>query len=272
VLAQTYKDFEIIVVDDGSRDRTRGVLEPYIARGQIRYIYQENRGIAGARNAGIRAATGDLIAFLDADDKWVPEKLERQVKIFEAHPSIGLIHSNSQRFIDGGSLLPPNRANLTDDEIDLHSGNIFAPFLLRKIYISCLTVMVKRECFNKAGFFDENPILKGFDDFDMWLRILRHYEARYIHAPLALYRIRVNNFSKNTVHMRNAHAYALKKACAQFDLPRELRRKAYNAMRREWGMGQYKISSYLLRKARFIKSKLGLYDVTQKSINSVTMI
>jgi hypothetical protein len=101
--------------------------------------------------------------------------------------------------------------------------------------------MVKSECFNKAGFFDENPILKGFDDFDVWLRILRHYEARYIHAPLALYRIRENNFSKNTRHMQRAHEYALAKAEREFSLSEDLVSRAREAMRKEWGLGVYAI-------------------------------
>jgi len=109
--------------------------------------------------------------------------------------------------------------------------------------------VVKRECFDKVGLFDENLILKGFDDFDMWLRILRHYEARYIHAPLALYRIRESNFSKNTHHMQRAHEYALAKAVREFTLSEDLVLRAREAMRKEWGLGEYVIP-YWARKVK----------------------
>ncbi|MCK4819314.1 glycosyltransferase family 2 protein, partial [bacterium] len=86
VLAQTYTDYEIIVVDDGSTDNTKEVMEPYMDR--IRYIYQENAGVSAARNTGIKAAKGDWVAFLDSDDEWLPGKLAVQIRAVERHPQL----------------------------------------------------------------------------------------------------------------------------------------------------------------------------------------
>jgi len=94
VLNQTYSNYEIIVVDDGSSDNTSQAIEPW--RSQIRYIYQDNQGVAAARNRGIDAATGDFIAFLDADDLFLPQKLQQQVAVFEAQPDLGMVISGWQ--------------------------------------------------------------------------------------------------------------------------------------------------------------------------------
>ncbi len=92
VLAQTYRNLEVIVVDDGSKDNTRERLAPYLDR--IRYVYQENQGPSAARNTGIRSATGEWVALLDSDDLWHPRKLELQVKYLQAHPEVGLLGSD----------------------------------------------------------------------------------------------------------------------------------------------------------------------------------
>ena len=100
VLAQTYTDYEIIVVDDGSADNTKDVLLPYMDR--IRYIYQENAGLSAARNTGIKAAKGDWIAFLDSDDEWLPGKLAVQMRAVERHPQLvaHLINVNLTKYND----------------------------------------------------------------------------------------------------------------------------------------------------------------------------
>lgn len=176
VHSQNYKEFEIIVIDDGSSDNTRGVLAEFAS---IKYLYQENQGPSAARNRGVREASGDLIAFLDADDIWLPEKLELQVQAFNKNPRLGLCATASY-FCDehfGNRRL--NDAKLKDHR-QIRRG------LIEKNLFPTPTVMVRRECFEKVGLFDES--IRYGEDWDMWLRVASEYETAYISVPLCCYR------------------------------------------------------------------------------------
>lgn len=190
VLSQTYRDFEIIVVDDGSIDNTKEVLKPYF--GQIRYIYKPNGGPASARNTGINNAKGEYIAFLDADDLWLPEKLELQIELLEKDHEIGLVHSDSIPFDENGVICNGNRKR---DGNSL-SGYVF-PALFMQNFVQTLTVVAKAHCFKTEGLFDESKQLFAVEDYDMWLRISRNYKFGYINKPLAKHRIHQNQISKN---------------------------------------------------------------------------
>jgi len=126
-LAQHYKPFEVIVVDDGSTDNTKDLLEPYLHR--ISYLYKENGGPASARNTGVNNAKGEYIAFLDADDLWMPEKLARQMDVFNQDKSIGLVHTQYLNFENSFDRLllkemPANNGNA--------SGYVFPRLFLGK--------------------------------------------------------------------------------------------------------------------------------------------
>jgi len=163
VLSQTYQDFEIIVVDDGSTDNTKKVLERY--DGKIKYFYQENGGSSAARNRGIQESTGEYIAFLDSDDIWMPDKLAIQVEILDKNTNIGIVHSKMMMFNEKG------------DEIGVKpekpTGRNFMELIEIAGDLPTSSVITRRECFNKAGMFDTN--LMTIQDFDMWLRISQHY-------------------------------------------------------------------------------------------------
>lgn len=174
VLAQTVQPSEIIVVDDGSTDDTRRRLAPYMDR--IRYLLQANQGVAVARNSGIAAATGELIAFLDADDLWHPQKLEIQLRAMADHPRLGLLGT-------GAFDLPAPAAAEAGP-----CGLSMVPWrrLVVKNVFTTSSVMVRRDVLNKVGCFD--PELRGPEDFDLWLRIAEAAPVANLKAKLVGYR------------------------------------------------------------------------------------
>jgi glycosyltransferase involved in cell wall biosynthesis len=186
VLGQTFRDFELIVVDDGSTDRTPDILKKYGSR--LTYIGQPNRERSAARNTGIRHSEGEYLAFLDADDLCLPERLQRQVEILDQFPEVGLVHGWTY-FIDETG----QKATIGKKEMlsSLESGARVFESLLFKNVIASPTVMIRRSCIDTVGFFDES--LTYVEDWDMWLRIAIQYHVALIPEPLACYRINSEN-------------------------------------------------------------------------------
>jgi glycosyltransferase involved in cell wall biosynthesis len=188
VLNQTFNDYEIVVVDDGSVDDTKEVLASYGNR--IRYIYQTNSGVSAARNRGILSSNGEYVAFLDDDDLWLPRKLELQIKYLDEHPEVGLLFSNTNTATTGEDL---RFANKKMSQISKpHRGKVFRELFVEN-FIPCCSVVVRRICFDKVGLFD--PSLRNAQDYDMWLRIARFFRVDYIDQPLAIYRHHVHSLS-----------------------------------------------------------------------------
>jgi glycosyltransferase involved in cell wall biosynthesis len=202
-LAQTYQPLEVILINDGSTDDTEEVLLPYV--GKIRYFYQPNRGLSATRNRAIALARGELIAFLDADDVWLPEKLERQVDRLTQNPRAGLVHANFLKlYADTGIRAPRKPPDITD-------GRCYTRLVLGNILLVS-SVVLRRECLDRVGVFDENIPRRTCEDYDLWLRIARYFEFAYIPEALMLYRRHAGNMSNNTRAMLGDELYVVQKA------------------------------------------------------------
>lgn len=207
-LNQTYQNFEIILIDDGSTDHTRAIVEEYQKRypEKIRYIYQENQGLAIARNTGIKAAQSDYLALLDADDIWCPERLKKGMETIESNPGIGLVHANITRIDENGmTLSTPIR------DLKYLTGPMFENIFLRKADISCPTVLFRKACCDDVGLFDPHLARLGCEDRELWLRIARKFKIVYIDQIFALYRMRLNSMSNNQQKMLKARLYVVDK-------------------------------------------------------------
>jgi glycosyltransferase involved in cell wall biosynthesis len=220
VLAQTYSNVEIVVVDDGSTDDTRERLEPYLDR--LRYIHQDNQSVAAARNTGIRAAQGRLIAFLDADDLWHPHKLEVQMRYLSAHPAVGLVAVD--RLAENAASWPP-----LEEYADPQARPLSVDELIIRPYFAPSGVLVRKECFAKAGLFDTS--LRNAEDYDMWIRIAASFPVVKLEAPLWWYRIHGANKSYVPARQEAAGLRVLDKTFAStgpLHTRSLLKRKAYS--------------------------------------------
>ncbi|MHB8117595.1 MAG: glycosyltransferase family 2 protein [Methanothrix sp.] len=176
VLDQTYQDFELIVVDDGSADNTDEVVKGFNDL-RIRYIrHEQNKGSAAARNTGINAAQGEYIAFQDSDDEWLPEKLEKQMRIFEMAPAqVGVVYT-------GFYLIKGDRKTyIPDPNIKITEGNIHSE-LLKRNFVGTPSAVVRKRCFKKVGMFDER--LPSLEDWELFIRISEYYTFSCINEPL----------------------------------------------------------------------------------------
>ncbi len=205
VLSQTYNDFEVIVVNDGSSDETEQWVSQ-IKDPRFKLIFQENQGLAGARNTGIAQAKGEYITFLDADDLWEPTKLEKQVCVLEDNPEIALVYT-WVAFID---------------EAGKHTGRVFKneaegdvwKTLTEHNIVECGSVaMVRRSCFEAVGLFDRN-LGSSVEDWDMWLRMASKYHFKVVKEPLVYYRQRSTSASRNCEAMARSFQLVIEKAFA----------------------------------------------------------
>lgn len=212
VLKQTYEDHEIIVVDDGSTDDTKDVLKPY--QDNIRYFYQDNSGIPTTRNRGIREARGDYIAFLDSDDYWLPEKLERQIECFSKNPHYGMVATRCSSIRPDGRLREKNRPGKSGWVlIDLFKAN----------FIRTSSAMIKKECLDTVGVFDES--LPECEEYDLWLRIAKQYPVGFINDPLSVYTDNPEGVSTDSLAGRLLRLKVLEKDYLKECIPSPVYRK-----------------------------------------------
>ncbi|MCK4514189.1 MAG: glycosyltransferase [Spirochaetaceae bacterium] len=177
VISQSHADWNLTVVDDGSTDGTSELLDAY-TDSRINTLRIPHQGVSAARNAGVRASRGrgGLLAFLDSDDEWLPEKLERQLGYWNENPDVSLVYS-SEIWIRGGRRVNPPK------QYRGVSGRILIPSI-RACVISPSTAMMKRETFEELGGFDESyPVC---EDYDLWLRLCSRHEVGWIPKPLVI--------------------------------------------------------------------------------------
>lgn len=160
VLGQTYRQVEIIVIDDGSTDGTKHVLEPYIREGKIKYIFQDNRGLSAARNAGIKAASGKYLKFLDCDDFLYPKQVQLQVEHLANTQGVISVTDHKLAFYNGREI---------DSHIDLEKWDPLARLIIRN-FTPVHSILAETDLVAKAGGFDEE--LTALEDADLWLRLL----------------------------------------------------------------------------------------------------
>ena len=190
VLNQTYQDFEIIVVDDGSTDNTGEIIRSFKDK-RVKYIkkYKENKGSSVARNIGIKVARGKYIAFLDSDDEWLPEKLDKQIKVLQSEsPEVGVVYSNLCYIDENGKSMNKSLSRKKE-------GYIYEDLLGRNYVGTPSTLLIKKVCFNQVGLFDD--LLNAQEDWDMWIRIAKYYRFALIKIPLVKYRLHSNQISRN---------------------------------------------------------------------------
>ena len=180
VLCQTHAPVEVLVCDDGSTDETAAAVhQQFGARSEVKLVTLPHSGLpAVARNAGLRLARGDWVAFLDSDDRWPAQRLERQLSLVEISPDVGLVCSNVR--VEGTqqdyfAQVPRIGQGLLGD-------------LLRENFIIASSVLVRRKLVDQAGGFCEDPRLRALEDYDLWLRVATCARVHYIHEPLVLYR------------------------------------------------------------------------------------
>ena len=194
ILNQTYKNFELIIVDDGSTDNTEEVIRKF-KDSRIKYIKTDNwGGPARPRNTGIKKAKGEYIAFCDDDDIWLPKKLEKQIRVFQISNETAMLYTRFKTIegdVISNKIFPENGK--------YKSGNIFKSIYLRNL-IACSGVIVKRSVLDQVGLFNTDPNLIAVEDADLWLRIaLKHIIKCTDDLPLLLYRIQSQSISQGFI-------------------------------------------------------------------------
>ncbi len=205
VLNQTYQDFEIIIVDDGSTDNTEEIIKEFQEQNKrIRYIrHKENKGGAAARNTGIRAAQGEYVAFQDSDDEWLPEKLDKQMKLFEnVSREVGVVYTGVWR-------IENNKKNyIPFSYITKKEGNIHKE-LLRGNFVTTQAAIVRKECFKKEEMFDE--ALPRLQDWELFIRLSKSYKFKCIDEALVVSYFTSNSISANQDALLKAFKLILEK-------------------------------------------------------------
>ena len=203
-LGQTLHPSEIIVVDDGSTDDTRDIVREYSSR--VALYQRQQGGASAARNLGAREASGEWLAFLDADDVWMPTKLERECRLIDG--SAALVYCDRINIGDRGDL-PEQQGTIQP----LYEGDVFVPLLVIGNVITTSSVMLRTDVFRAVGGFCEDPRLLA-EDWDLWVRVAAHHQFRACREALIQYRLHAGGMSRRLEQMMAARCLVTERALA----------------------------------------------------------
>lgn len=257
VFAQNYSPIEVIVVDDGSTDKTAEVVREYRQsneQNKLKYICRKNSGPSGARNTGIKSSKSAYVAFLDADDMWTKGKLLKQIQLMEEHPDVGLLFGDSSRFSDEGnlvsSMLRKNGYNQDFFGDDFYVIDAYKKILANNNFITTGSVILRREYIEKIGFFDEE--LRHSEDVDFWLQIAFQYPIAYSKDLWLLRRIHKDNISEDLEVMHLGFIKVIRKHAEKYG--EKIKEKGINVARcyqkKYYELGYYFFSLNKFNKAR----------------------
>ncbi len=226
ILSQTFKDFELIIVDNNSSDNTEEVIKSYKDE-RIKYFKNQNNGIIAVnRNYGISKAQGEYIAFCDDDDLWFPEKLEKQMQEFEKDSQIGLVCNNEIGFDDRGDHGEMIKTKLRGRDFSFES-------LIWNNHVSSSTAMVRKAVLDDVGVMDESPQFVCVEDYELWLRIAQKYRVKYIDLPLGKYRTHPGAYRKGAVKVLGLDRLIYKKLLDKGILSPELYQRRISKLNRQ---------------------------------------
>jgi glycosyltransferase involved in cell wall biosynthesis len=221
VLNQTYENYEIIVVDDGSTDGTKEFIQENFNDPRLNYFYKENEGLPSkTRNFGITKCSGEYIAFLDSDDYWFKDKLKEQVKILDQNVNFALVCSSAQ-------------AKKNNNDITINSyrykknGFVFWWLILRNFIITS-SVIVRKSILDETGNFLDTKEFKIAEDLDLWLRITRHHKIAFIEEPQLFYEFDSENISSNHISNLDYVDRVVRRNLEKTQLPSIIRNKIYS--------------------------------------------
>jgi glycosyltransferase involved in cell wall biosynthesis len=213
LLSQTYPEFEILLINDGSSDGSAELIDELGASfPSIRVFHKDNGGVACARNFGIEQAKGNLIAFCDQDDLWLSEKLEYQVPLF-ANPNVGLVYCGAvARYVDADG-----ERDVYPSFFHQHRGAVFNKLIYENMF-TCCTVVARKSAIDAVGGFDDDKELMGVDDWHLWLKIANQFEFDFVEQHLAIHVFHGTNYSSNDEKMHMAELVCLNKIQKTLDL------------------------------------------------------
>lgn len=247
VISQSFTDWELIIVDDGSSDHTSDVVRPYLKDSRIVYFRQCNKGQASAKNIGIARSRGEYIAFLDADDVWYSNKLSQQLRLFN-DPEVGVVHARRQLIGVSGNILEYKQNAIP-------RGNVLNQIFIDN-FVCFSSSVVRKVCFEKVGLFDES--LRLGIDFDRWIRISARYKFDHSDDILVQYRVghgQLSDFKVERVHT----AFRIMDSClrdveVKMRLTMSAKLAAYSMTYNTLGYGQLDAGKCWQARTNFLKS------------------